>query len=124
MKVGAVIAQDGNTVVPLVSGPVVRVFDTDTQTTSDLENPALTATKGKRILVVKLMLEHGVEVVLAPPSTFCEHSYKVAQHEGIRFVNLDAELPWGEAVKHAEETTAQSADIPEGRLSMHHHHHQ
>lgn len=124
MKVGAVIASDGKTVVPLVSGPLIRVQDTETGEVTEVANPAIHATQARRIAAVQEMLQQGVNVVVAPPTTFCAHSYSVAKAKGIQFLNLPAETTWDEVWQQgAPSPEALATEIPEDRLSTHHHHH-
>lgn len=124
MKVGAVISNDGHTVVPLVAGPVIRVQDTETGAVTEVTNPAMTATQARRIAAVQEMLKQGVDVVVAPPSTFCAHSYSVAKTKGMKFMNLPGEIPWEELWANGTPTAESLAvEIPENLLSSHHHHH-
>lgn len=124
MKVGAVIANDGKTVVPLVSGPVIRVRDTETGEVTEVANPAIHVTQARRIVAVQEMLQQGVEVVVAPPTTFCSHSYTVAKAKGLQFLNLPAETTWDEVFENgAPSLEVLATEIPEDRLSTHHHHH-
>ncbi|WP_198850848.1 hypothetical protein [Alicyclobacillus sp. SO9] len=124
MKIAAVIGTDNTTIRPLVEGPVIRIRDTETGEQTELENPGVKAVRGRRIAVVQEMLKHNVDVVIAPPTTFCSHSYQVARQKGIRFWNLESGTKWDDAWKaDIPDASAFDTEIAPERLASHHHHH-
>lgn len=124
MKIAAVIGTDNVTIRPLVEGPVIRIKDTETEEVREIENPGVKAVQGRRIAVVQKMLQNEVDVVIAPPTTFCSHSYQVARQRGIRFWNIDSGTKWEDAWKQGiPENDAFDMEIPPEKLASHHHHH-
>ena len=125
MKVAAIIADDGQTVLPLVDGPFIRIRDTASGAEQELDNPALTATQGRRMATLQAMLEHGVEVVVAPPAAFCAHSHKVAQDQGVRFWNVHAGSTWAKLWEDGSEPSTEllHPSIDPADLAVHGHGH-
>ena len=121
------IAEDGQTVVPLVNGDTIRIRDTESNEEYELQNPAMSVTSGRRIAVVKALLEHNVASVISPPEAFCAHSYGVATANEMNFWRVKEGSTW----KSLWSTVQSSADIafvqelPKEELSSHgpHHHH-
>jgi len=90
MLVAMVLAEDNVTIVPIVEGKVIRIYDTQTGESKDFPNPALGLTEGRRGAAVAWAKQQGVEVFCTPPGTLCELSYERAQKEKLRFYRLEA----------------------------------
>lgn len=89
MRIGAVLAQDRETLMPLPEGPTVAIVDTDTGEVAYLPNPALDLQKGRRAAVTRLFIDRGVRAVLSVPGAFCEHSHELAKEHGLQFIPVD-----------------------------------
>ena len=125
MKVAAVIAGDGQTVMPLLEGERIRIRNIDSKEEFEIENPGLSVAGGKRMVIVKALLELGVDTVVTPPESFCAHSYGVAKANEIRFWRVSAGSKW-ETLWNGVDTPSASAlslELPEAELASHHHHH-
>ncbi|MEW6046567.1 MAG: hypothetical protein AB1609_08800 [Bacillota bacterium] len=90
MRLGAVVAEDRDTVVPLSEGPTCAIVETDTGEVTYLPNPAVTARGGRRAAVTRFFVESGVEAVLSVPGTFCERSHQLARDSGLQFIPVEA----------------------------------
>ncbi|RIV18826.1 hypothetical protein D2Q93_13630 [Alicyclobacillaceae bacterium I2511] len=126
MKVAAVMGVDGKTVVPLTDGGIIRIHDTELGTTTEVDNPAIAAQSGRRVVAVQELLAQGVGVVISPPRTFCTHSHQAAVRNGIRFWDVPEGSKWDEVWQgHSEPPTeAVLEQIPTELLhdSSHHDH--
>ncbi len=125
MKVAAVIAEDGQTVVPLVSGDIIRIRDTESKEEYELQNPAMSATSGRRIAVVKALLEENVESVISPPEAFCAHSYSVAKSNELNFWRVKEGSSWNSlwSTVQSPADIALVQELPQEELASHGHHH-
>lgn len=86
MRIGAVLAQDRDTLVPLPEGPTVAIAEAESGEVTYLPNPARGLTQGRRAAVTRLFIEQGVQVVLSVPGAFCERSHELAREHGLQFV--------------------------------------
>ncbi len=125
MKVAAVITEDGQTVMPLVQGERIRIRDLESKEEFEIPNPALSATSGRRIAVVKALLENGVDTVISPPEAFCAHSYGVAKANELKFWRVSTGSTWNSLWNGVETPTdiMLVQELPEDELASHGHHH-
>ena len=125
MKVAAVIAEDGQTVVPLVSGDIIRIRDTESKEEYELQNPAMSVSSGRRIAVVNALLEQNVESVISPPEAFCAHSYSVAKTNELNFWRVNEGSSWNLLWSTVQSPTdiALVQELPQEELASHGHHH-
>jgi len=86
VRIGSVVAEDRETLVPLPDGPTVVIVEAETGKVTHLPNPAQGLAQGRRAAVTRLFIEHGVQVVLSVPGAFCEHSHGLAKANGLHFV--------------------------------------
>lgn len=87
MLIAAVI-DEKETVLPIVEGTILRIFDTETSGVEDFPNPALQLKEGRRGATLRFAQGKGVSIFLAPPNTFCEFSYKAAQEDQVEFIHI------------------------------------
>ena len=125
MKVAAVIADDGQTVMPLVQGDRIRIRDLGSKEEFEIPNPAMSVTSGRRIAVVKAMLEQGVNTVISPPEAFCAHSYGVAKANELSFWRVESGSTWNELFSSVNSPgdILLVFELPEDELASHGHHH-
>lgn len=90
MLIAAIINQN-ETILPIVEGTILRIYDTETQQKQDYPNPALGLTEGRRGATLRIAEEKGATVFVAPPNTFCELSYKAAQEGNVKFFNITSD---------------------------------
>ncbi|NLG68716.1 MAG: hypothetical protein GX496_03985 [Firmicutes bacterium] len=90
MRIGAVLGQDRETIVPLPDGPTAAIVETETGEGTYLPNPALSVRQGRRAAVTRLFIDSGVKAVLAVPGAFCEHSHELARRHGLEFIPVAA----------------------------------
>ena len=88
MYVAAIIDQE-EVIVPIVEGVKLRIYDTETGSFQDYDNPALGLTEGRRGATLRFAIEKGAAAFASPPQTFCELSYEKAVEEKIRFFHLE-----------------------------------
>lgn len=86
----AVIIDEKETILPIVEGSILRIYDTEAQQKQDYPNPALGLTEGRRGATLRFAEEKGATVFVAPPNTFCELSYQAAQKDQVKFFNIAA----------------------------------
>ena len=96
MRVGAVISTDGQTIVPLPDGPVIRLRDTDSGETMDISNPAFGMETDRRPTAARALVAAHVDVVATVPGSFCTPSHKIAVQGGIKFWQVDSGTSWDE----------------------------
>lgn len=84
----AAIIDEKETILPIVEGSILRIYDTETQEKQDYPNPALGLTTGRRGATLRFAEDKGVTIFVAPPNTFCELSYKKAQEDHVKFFNI------------------------------------
>ena len=89
MRIGAVLAEDRERIVPLPEGPIAAVIETETGEVTYLPNPALSVRQGRRAAVTRLFVDSGVKAVLAVPGAFCEHSHDLARRHGLEFIPVE-----------------------------------
>lgn len=89
MLIAAIIDQK-ETILPIVEGTILRIYNTETQQKQDYRNPAVGLTEGRRGATLRFAEEKGANVFVAPPHTFCELSYKAAQEDQVKFFNIPA----------------------------------
>jgi hypothetical protein len=125
MKVAAVISADGQTVMPLVEGPVIRIRDTDSGVETDVPNPAVSAQRARRMAALQELMHQDVTVVVNPPETFCAHSYQVAKDNELQFWNVPAGTTWESLWQDARGPAREDlvSEISAERLATHNHHH-
>lgn len=87
MLIAAVI-DENEIILPIVEGVTLRLYNTDSKIIKDFPNPAMGLTEGRRGAVLRFAEQNGAEAFVAPPNTFCELSYKVAQKDEVRFFNI------------------------------------
>ena len=88
MHVAAVIDHEG-VIVPIVEGVKLRIYNTETGSFEEFENPALGLTEGRRGATLRFAIGKGAVAFASPPQTFCELSYEKAVEENIRFFHLE-----------------------------------
>ena len=86
MRIGSVVAEDGETLVPLPDGPTVVIVEAETGQVTRLPNPARGLAQGRRAAVTRLFVERGVQAVLSVPGAFCELSHGLAREHGLQFI--------------------------------------
>lgn len=86
----AAILNDSNTILPIVEGTILRIYNTTTRQKKDFQNPALTLTEGRRGATLRFAEEQGATIFVSPPNTFCELSYTAAQKDDISFLHVEA----------------------------------
>lgn len=125
MKVAAVITNDGQTVMPLVQGERIRIRDLESKEEFEIQNPAMSVTTGRRMAVVKALLENGVDTVISPPEAFCAHSYGVAKANELKFWRVAVGATWSSLWNGVEASTdiMLVQELPEDELASHGHHH-
>jgi hypothetical protein len=88
MIIAMAITGDQETIVPIIEGETIRLYDTETEQVSDFENPANNLTTGKRSAVIKWANNKGVKVLCSPPSMLCELSYDLARQEQFQYYRV------------------------------------
>ena len=90
MRIGAVVAEDGDTLVPLSDGPTVVIAESESGELARLAHPAAGQQKGRRAAVVRLLVERGVQAVLSVPGAFCTYSAGLAREHELEFIAVEA----------------------------------
>lgn len=118
MRVGAVISTDGNTIVPLPDGPIIRMRDTDRGETMEIPNPAFGKETDRRPTAARALVEAHVDVVATVPGSFCTPSHKIAVQGGIRFWQVSSGMSWEELWRDTEVPveSALTERLPNGEL--------
>lgn len=99
----------------LAESAEIVLCDSESGATERLPSPARQLTAGRRLAVVDLLLERGVDVVCAVPGSFCPLSYAVARAGGLRFLPVEAGTPLALIADHgAALATAARPDLPAG----------
>ena len=128
MRIAAVVAEDGNTIVGLTEGPTVLIYDTETKNTHEFPNPAMTDQSERRRRVVDLIARQGADLACAVPGSFCPHSQEAAIQHGIRFIVVDEGSRFSSVIAEPERYAAGAVSkLPPSLLfthtSRHEHHH-
>lgn len=125
MRLAAVVGQDGQTVVGLAQGPKVIIWESSGEGSKTVEDPGFTATSGRRMITLKMLLGEGVDAVCTPPQGFCPHSYQHALRKNVRFIPVEAGATVGALQAQGEGLAAQAATelAPELLAEPHHHGH-
>ncbi|QSO46529.1 hypothetical protein [Alicyclobacillus mengziensis] len=108
MRVGAVIGTDGETIVPLPDGPIIRVRDTESGDTKDLPNPAFGKETDRRPTAARALVTARVDIIATVPGSFCTPSHKIAVEGGIKFWQVEPATRWQELLQDL----LQETDIP------------
>lgn len=108
MKIAAVVAADGDTIVPLPEGPEVVIFDGENHLVERYENPGRKVETKRRATVVAFLAEKGVELVCAVPQSFCSFSQGKAQESGMRFLRLPAGTKFSQVLAEPEKFAGQA----------------
>jgi len=90
MLIAAVI-DEKETILPIVEGTILRIFDTETSRAEDFPNPAVQLKTGRRGATLQFAEEKGATTFVAPPNTFCELSYKAAQEDKVEFIHIPSD---------------------------------
>lgn len=117
MRIGAAVADDGNRILPLSDGPILKVLDTETMQSESYPNPGFPMTQGRRAAATDLLNEQQVQLVLAVPMTFCAISQEKARSYNMQFALLPEGTTWNEVVAKrlwADEYVV--AQIPDDQL--------
>lgn len=86
----AIIIDEQETILPIVEGSILRIYNTETKQKQDFPNPALALTEGRRGATLRFAEGKGAKVFVAPPNTFCELSYQAAQKDQVNFFNISS----------------------------------
>ncbi|MCL4425050.1 MAG: hypothetical protein M1553_06360 [Firmicutes bacterium] len=108
MKIAAVVANDGDTIVPLPDGPEVIIYDSETDRVERFENPARKVETKRRATVVAFLAEKGVELICSVPQSLCSFSQGQAQEKGLRFLRLAAETRFSKVTAEPEQYQRQA----------------
>lgn len=95
----AIIIDKEEVIVPIVEGEKLRIYNTESGTYEEYDNPALGLTEGRRGATLRFAIQKGATFFASPPHTFCELSYGKAVEENIKFFHL----PPGVSFKHFNE---------------------
>ncbi|MFC5464102.1 hypothetical protein [Lederbergia graminis] len=98
----ALVLNADETVVPIVEGTVLRIYDAVKKQIQDYENPAQFLQEGRRGATLSFAEDKGATVFVAPPQTFCELSYEKAVKDGIHFISLERSLSFPELLRLLE----------------------
>jgi len=118
VKVGAVIATDGQTIVPLPDGPTIRVRDTVSGVTEELPNPAFGKETDRRPTAARALVAARVDVIATVPGSFCSPSHRIAVEGRARFWMVPFGQSWeGLWTETSEPPTRSMVDrLPTGEL--------
>ncbi|KKI90496.1 hypothetical protein WQ54_21365 [Bacillus sp. SA1-12] len=90
----AMVLGEKETIVPIIEGKVIRLYDVKSGDVQDFENPALKVDTGKRGAVIKWLNERGVHILCSPPSMLCELSYETAKQANFRYYRVQKNTPF------------------------------
>lgn len=117
MRIAAAVSEDGNQILPLSDGPTLKILDTETLETESFPNPGFPLQQGRRAAATDCLHEHGVELVLAVPMTFCSTSQERARSYDMHFALLPEGTTWDEVIRRQMWTHEYvTAQIPEDQL--------
>ncbi|MFS0576395.1 hypothetical protein AB1K83_12220 [Sporosarcina sp. 179-K 3D1 HS] len=111
MLIGMVLAEDHETIVPIVEGLIARTYNMENNETVDIPNPALTVETGKRGTTVKWMVEQGVKILCSPPINLCELSYNRAREEELSFYRVPPNTTFKKLIQDLENGKLQPENI-------------
>jgi hypothetical protein len=92
MRIGAVV--QSNQIVPIIAGPTIRIQDTETCEVTEQPNPAWRLERNRRPTAARALIAAGVDVIVAPPHSFCSPSHALVRQAGVRFWPVGNDVDW------------------------------
>lgn len=86
----AVILDNQETILPIVEGSILRIYNPLTEEKEDFPNPAIGLVDGRRAAVLRFVAEKGVKTIVTPPHSFCEIAYETARKDEVNFIKVEA----------------------------------